>query len=287
MRGFYLIIFFVINVYHITAQNIQVWPEKFEEVTYFDVIDMTLKSGQFYKESQISVKAGEGAFFFTVAGAFFPQIYITDTLMQKWTMGSSAEFGPGLFMSKISIAPKTDTTIKIIYSTVDKDVTGDYIYGYRILSAEQMDFESSDSYCDKLSYFISNWQCMWGLVSIPDYTPSGVLGESSAKNSLVKGGIGALQITGITDYHEILYKLDNAALAKNKYDEVVTDTRNCLQSQEWEILTNDVINSSGVVEKYETNFIIRGASAKDPSGSFVISQSCDGVMGCNVYIDFY
>lgn len=66
---------FVINVYHITAQNIQVWPEKFEEVTYFDVIDMTLKSGQFYKESQISVKAGEGAFFLQLRVHFSSNIY--------------------------------------------------------------------------------------------------------------------------------------------------------------------------------------------------------------------
>ena len=284
MKSFVLISILFVFTSISKAQNIPHWPEQMEEASYFEVFDLVLKSGQYYKESQVELKAGEGAFFFILAGAFLPQIYITDTLMQNWSTGIAGEFSDGIYISKISFIPKSDTIIKVIFSTVDKYITGDYIYGYRILSADQMHFESSYSYCDKLAYLISNWQSLWGLVSIQDFTPNGELGKASANNSVVKGGIGALQINGITDYHEILYKFDNAEMAKNKYEEVVANTISCLKAGDWYIIPN-VDPEIGGVSK--TDFIIKGASVKDPTGSFVISQSCDEGMGCNVYIDFY
>ena len=271
---------------NLTAQNSLLWPEEFESANKLDITDVTFESGQFYKLSDITLKAGEGVFLYMMASTFVPQLYTTDVAQQNWGFGKNSEFGTEINVSYLPVIAKNDTVINVVYSSVDKSVTGDFAYGFRKLSPAQMQFDTMNSYCDKLTFLINNWQCWWELVSLEDFYPTWGHPNKTSDISLVYKGSVFMRRDYLTSYSEILLIGNNITIAKDYYDEIIANTISCLSPAEWDITTSQTNLVEGVNKSQTTQFTIKGSEFGQITRSFEISFYCNEDNRCDVSIYF-
>lgn len=270
----------------LSAQNDASWPEEYESMGSLDTTDFAFATGQYYKFTDISLKAGEGVFLYMLANAFEPAIYSADFAMLNLRIGSITEFGTDLHLAYLPVIAKNDTIIQVVYSSVEKSVTGDFAYGFRKLSSSQMKFDTMSSYCEKLNFLINNWQCWWELVSPEDFYPTWGFPYKTSNISLVYKGSVFMRMDGLTSYNEILFMNNSSALAKSKYDEIIENTINCVSDEKWDIITLDSEFNTDVNFSRITRFTLKGMAAGQILATFEISLFCDEKNGCDVTIYF-
>lgn len=135
-----------------------------EQQSILESTDNTFTDGRYYKNLSISMAKGEGAMFYMRAIAFEPMIYTLDNSQVNWANGTNILGEDSAYTSVLTIIADKDTTFNVIYSSTVSGATGDFVYGMRKLSEQQMVVPDPEDFCGRLIYTINNWQCMWYLM---------------------------------------------------------------------------------------------------------------------------
>ncbi len=280
----YSLINWLIDTKSLQGQKVLLGAETIENNGKLENTDAMLDQTRYYKNTKVDLKAGEGIFLYMLASEFEPQILTIDTMLAEWKSGSNEEYGLDAYLSFISVVAIRDTSFHVIYSSLDTFITGNFVFGGRKLKAEQMVYNVSADYCNRLTYLINNWQCYWQLIPLYEDIEE-IWVEEKTANSLMPGGMGFLDEYGLTDYHETIFESDTEGKAKLYYEEMVINTTACLNTDQWDIKTYEIMNDDAMV--YSTDYIIKGGMVNQEGYSFSIEFIDNETDNDQVSIIFY
>jgi hypothetical protein len=244
--------------------------------------DNTFTDGRYYKNLSISMTKGEGAMFYMRAIAFEPMIYTLDNSQMNWANGVNNLGADSAYTSVLTLIADKDTTFNVIYSSTTAGGTGDFVYGMRKLSAEQMAVPEPDDFCNRLIYTINNWQCMWYLMP-----GSESFGGKAFDNPIVPGGEAFLDAYFTAS--EDLFWSEVGSEAKIKYETIVENVKKCIDMTYWETdvdyYLDDMVDGT---EYFTTYFNVKGGTGRESFlQSFAILLELDVLGDSYVSIEFY
>lgn len=244
--------------------------------------DPTFTDGRYYKNLSISMAKGEGAMFYMRAIAFEPMIYTLDNSQVNWANGTNILGEDSAYTSVLTLIADKDTTFNVIYSSIISGATGDFVYGMRKLSEQQMVVPDQDDFCGRLIYTINNWQCMWYLMP-----GSESFGGKSFDNPISLGGDAWLDAYFVAS--EDLFWSEVGSEAKSQYDTIVENIKKCIDMTYWETeedyYLDDMVDGT---EYFTTYFNVKGGTGRETFlQSFAILLELDVLGDSYVSIEFY
>ncbi len=244
--------------------------------------DNTFTDGRYYKNLSISLTKGDGAMFYMRAMAFEPMIYTLDNSQMNWANGVNILGADSTYTSVLTLIADKDTTFNVIYSSTTAGGIGDFVYGMRKLSAEQMAVPEPDDFCNRLIYTINNWQCMWYLMPGNES-----YGGKSFTYPITPGGDAWLDVYFVA--HEELFSAEVGTEAKNYYEATIEKIKKCIDMTYWETdvdyYLDDMVDGT---EYFTTYFIVKGGTGRETFlQSFAIMLELDVLGDSYVSIEFY
>ncbi|MBK7444055.1 MAG: hypothetical protein WBP43_11700 [Chitinophagales bacterium] len=252
-----------------------------EQQSILESTDNTFTDGRYYKNLSISMAKGEGAMFYMRAIAFEPMIYTLDNSQVNWANGTNILGEDSAYTSVLTIIADKDTTFNVIYSSTVSGATGDFVYGMRKLSEQQMVVPDPEDFCGRLIYTINNWQCMWYLMPGTES-----FGGKSFDNSISLGGDAWLDAYFVAS--EDLFWSEVSTEAETYYLTKIEEIKKCLDMTYWETEDDYFISDYDGVEYITTYFNVKGGTGRETfMQSFAILLELDVLGDSYVSIEFY
>lgn len=268
------------------AQQVSLGPETMESQDELVATDALLDKTRYYKNTQIDLKAGEGIFLYMITEDFEPQLFTLTISLTDWVLGEVEDYGLDFYISYTAVVAERDTSFHVVYTSVDDFEIGEFIYGAKKMTAEQMQYNVAADFCNRLTYLINNWQCYWQLIPIHnDIEDIWVIEKTN--NTLMNNGTGFMDEYGISDYYETIYSGQDSKKAKDQYDELVLKTTQCLKPEQWDIKSQTIPEEDSDAIVHSTDFTVKGGIVNQEINSFTIEYLENTDEGYIVTIRFF
>lgn len=240
--------------------------------------DPTFDDGRHYKNLTFTMKAGESVLLYMVAATFNPAIYAVDTNMQNWVLGHNETLN-GNYASVLWIKSDRDTSFFVVYSSATTGQSGNFIYGYRNVQANQQDFTKATTNCDRLYYLINNWQLFMGFLASPSGETTGL---RDCITTYVPGDTAT--ISNMSSYNEYLYiGIDG----EQAYTQYVAEIKSCMDANQWNITEESFLEEITGTSYLTTFFTVPGAVNGQALNSFSIGWESDPLGNDKVYLQLH
>ncbi len=275
----HLVIFSTLISTGATAQNFTMGIYQDEKSSELTSSDPMLTGDYHYRDMQLQLSAGEGVLLYMTSGDFTPLMYTVDTTLVNWVKGQE-----GTGTSFIIITAHSDTVFHVVYTSTTALATGNFTFGMRKLSKEQMEFNENLPFCSRFAYLLNQWQCYFRLIPA---TEGRTTDQINTTRTLFPGDNGI--ISNVTHYKEYLFQTaDNDDAVSAKYKEVVNQITNCLPENVFEIKTeilDDQIGDGGTM--IITYFNLKGNASETTLASFSVTYSEQFGFTDTVYLEFF
>ena len=257
----------------------------------------------YYKSMPVSMKKDEAVVFVMTSKDFTPILALyteKSELIKTAELKSSTKDGKEAVVS--FNAYRGDTSYILYLSSAEENKTGNFLYTYKVPSAEQLVFSQDYSFCDRLNYLINHWQLYWELIGrevnlfsnllITDDLTDDIPRKIVTNQTLVPGNKADITY----GYTEKLYAdpTDAALLITDtdkkyaneiktelmlQYHKFCRDILACLDKNMWNVEKEE---APTIFKDKATHFILKGAENDEPHKSFTVYIS-----KMSIYLSFY
>ena len=255
----------------------------------------------YYKTVPVSMKKDEAVVFVMTSKDFTP---ISALYTVKGELIKTAELKDSTKDGKeavVSFKAYRDTSFILYLSSTEENKTGNFLYTYKVPSAEQMIFRQDYSFCDRLNYLINHWQLYWEMIGrevnlfsnllITDDPIDDPPRKIVTTQTLVKGNKADITygyteklyadptdvVLLITDTDK-KYANEIKTELMSQYNKFCRDILACLDKNIWRVEEEEVHTIS---KDEATHFILKGAAKNQPLKSYTVYIS-----KMSVYLSF-
>ena len=249
-----------------------------------------LNVSRYYKDMPFDLKAGQGIVFFMQTTAFTPLVVLIGK--DGKTFGTQRELKTEKDKkekeARVAFIAHNrydfdslsfyaaDSSFRVFFTSVEENATGKFTYGYKLIDAAQMTYDSDSAFfCQRLSFLINHWQADWDI--IPESTWSSYTPNTSSVTDLCLlpamsfktfnrsgnrwGDLSRYSDDGKGTYSETLYSSPDANDRLKFFTKIVGDIKQCLDEKSWVFEEGTQHQYGDVWEnfKYVTKMIVKDA----------------------------